>query len=85
MNTYWKMKLETNENVASPELIDTYNYALNNGATAAKISGAGGGGHMVLFTEFEKRHELITALKEREHGRVVPFKFVKHGVDVWRQ
>jgi len=85
MNTYWKMKLETNENVASPELIDTYNYALNNGATAAKISGAGGGGHMVLFTEFEKRHELITALKEREQGRVVPFKFVKHGVDVWRQ
>ena len=85
MNTYWKMKLETNENVASPELIDTYNYALNNGATAAKISGAGGGGHMVLFTEFEKRHELITALKKRGQGRVVPFKFVKHGVDVWRQ
>ena len=85
MNTYWKMKLETNENVASPELIDTYNYALRNGATAAKISGAGGGGHMVLFTEFEKRHELITALKERGMGRVVPFKFVKYGVDVWRQ
>ena len=84
MNTYWKMKLDTNENVASAELIDTYNYALRNGATAAKISGAGGGGHMVLFTEFERRHELITALKEKE-GRVVPFKFVKHGVDVWRQ
>ena len=85
MNTYWRMKLETNENVASPELIDTYDYALSNGATAAKISGAGGGGHMVLFTEFEKRHELITALKERGMGRVVPFKFVKYGVDVWRQ
>jgi galactokinase/mevalonate kinase-like predicted kinase len=39
---------------------------------------------MVLFTEFERRHELITALKEKD-GRVVPFKFVKHGVDVWRQ
>jgi len=85
METYWKMKLETNENVASPELIDTYDYALSNGATAAKISGAGGGGHMVLFTEFEKRHQLITALKKRKMGRVVPFKFVKHGVDVWRQ
>ena len=85
MNTYWKMKLDTNENVASPELIDTYDYALCNGATAAKISGAGGGGHMVLFTEYEKRHHLITALKKRKQGRVVPFKFVKHGVDVWRQ
>ena len=85
METYWKSKLETNPHVASPEILDAYEFALQNGATAAKISGAGGGGHMVLFTEFEKRHELITALKEREHGRVVPFKFVKHGVDVWRQ
>ena len=84
MNTYWKMKLETNENVASGELIDAYNFALQNGATGAKISGAGGGGHMILFTNFEKRHQLITALKKRKLGRVVPFKFVKHGVDVWR-
>jgi len=84
METYWRSKLETNPHVASPEILDAYNYALQNGATGAKISGAGGGGHMVLFTEFERRHELITALKEKE-GRVVPFKFVKHGVDVWRQ
>jgi len=84
METYWRSKLETNPHVASPEILDAYEYALQNGATGAKISGAGGGGHMVLFTEFERRHELITALKEKE-GRVVPFKFVKHGVDVWRQ
>ncbi len=84
METYWKMKLETNVNVASPEILDSYNFALQNGATAAKISGAGGGGHMILFTKFEKRHELISALEGKE-GRVVPFKFVNHGVDVWRQ
>ena len=84
MNTYWKMKLETNENVASAELIEAYNFALQNGATGAKISGAGGGGHMILFTNFDNRHQLITALEKRKFGRVVPFKFVKHGVDLWR-
>ena len=84
MNTYWKMKMETNENVASPELIDAYNFALQNGATGAKISGAGGGGHMILFTNFDKRHQLITSLENRKIGKVVPFKFVKHGVDLWR-
>jgi len=84
METYWRMKLETNPNVASPEILDSYDYARKNGATAAKISGAGGGGHMVLFTEFEERHKLISALKKKE-GRVVPFKFVNHGVHVWRQ
>ena len=84
METYWRNKLETNPHVASQEILDSYKFALQNGATAAKISGAGGGGHMVLFTEFEKRHQLISALEERE-GRVVPFKFVNHGVDVWRQ
>ena len=84
METYWRNKLETNPHVASPEILDSYNFALQNGATAAKISGAGGGGHMVLFTEFEKRHQLVSALEAKE-GRVVPFKFVNHGVDVWRQ
>ena len=84
MNTYWKNKIQTNKNVASPELLDSYEFALQNGAKAAKISGAGGGGHMILFTDFERRHELISALKKRKIGRVVPFKFVKHGVDVWR-
>jgi D-glycero-alpha-D-manno-heptose-7-phosphate kinase len=85
MNEYWDLKLKTNSKVGSLSLIDTYEYAMKNGATAAKISGAGGGGHMVLFTEFENRHRLITALKKRETGRIVPFKFVKHGVDVWIQ
>ena len=84
METYWKNKLETNPHVASPEILDAYEFALQNGCTAAKISGAGGGGHMVLFTKFEDRHKLISALKDKP-GRVVPFKFVNHGVDVWRQ
>ena len=84
METYWRNKLETNPHVASPEILDAYEFALQNGASAAKISGAGGGGHMVLFTEFEKRHQLVSALEGKE-GRVVPFKFVNQGVDVWRQ
>lgn len=84
MNKYWRFKLETSSKVGSPEILDTYEYSIKNGATAAKISGAGGGGHIILFTEFEERHRLITALKQRSVGRIVPFKFVKHGVDVWR-
>lgn len=85
MNDYWNLKLKTSDKIGSNELVDVYDYALQNGATAAKISGAGGGGHMILFTEFENRHRLITALNRRNTGKVVPFKFVKHGVDVWRQ
>lgn len=85
MNDYWNLKLKTSSKVGSPELIDTYDFAMQNGASAAKISGAGGGGHMILFTNFEERHKLISALKKRTQGRIVPFKFVKHGVDTWRQ
>lgn len=85
MNDYWNLKLKTSDKIGSYELIETYNYALQNGADAAKISGAGGGGHMILFTEFENRHRLVSALNKRENGKIVPFKFVKHGVDVWRQ
>lgn len=83
MNRYWKLKLKTSDKIGSDNLIEVYDYALSNGATAAKISGAGGGGHMVLFTKFENRHKLITALNNRDSGRVVPFKFVKDGVRIW--
>jgi len=85
MNDYWNLKLKTSNQIGSKELIDVYDYAIRNGATAAKISGAGGGGHMILFTEFENRHTLLTSLNSRDSGRVVPFKFVNNGVDVWRQ
>jgi D-glycero-alpha-D-manno-heptose-7-phosphate kinase len=85
MNEYWTHKLKTSSKVANAKMLDVYDFAMKNGATAAKISGAGGGGHMIFFTDFERRHKLLTALKEIPDGRVVPFKFVKHGVDVWRQ
>lgn len=85
MNEYWNLKLKTSDKIGSEELVEVYDYALQNGANAAKISGAGGGGHMILFTEFENRHRLVSALNSRENGKIVPFKFVKHGVDVWRQ
>ena len=84
MNDYWSLKLKTSDKIGSDELMEVYDFALQNGATAAKISGAGGGGHMILFTEFENRHRLISSLNKRNTGKVVPFKFVKHGVDVWR-
>jgi D-glycero-alpha-D-manno-heptose-7-phosphate kinase len=84
MNDYWNLKLKTSDKIGSDELMEVYEYSLQNGATAGKISGAGGGGHLILFTEFENRHRLISALNKRETGKVVPFKFVKHGVDVWR-
>ena len=41
MNQYWNLKLKTSSKATSPELLETYEYALQNGATAAKISGAG--------------------------------------------
>lgn len=85
MNDYWQLKLKTSDKIGSDELIEVYDYSLQNGATAGKISGAGGGGHLILFTQFENRHHLISSLNKRKTGKVVPFKFVKHGVDVWRQ
>lgn len=84
MNDYWNLKLKTSDKIGTDDLVNVYNYALQNGATAAKISGAGGGGHMILFTEFENRHKIISALNKRETGKIVPFKFVNNGVYVWR-
>ena len=85
LNEGWQYKKTLASKITNNEIDDWYSVARESGAIGGKISGAGGGGHMVLFTEFENRHKLITALKDKGVGRVVPFKFVKHGVDVWRQ
>ena len=110
MIAYWESKLETNPDVATLEIKQTYRWIRYWGAKAAKISGAGGGGHMVLFTTYEDRQKLINNLPpegammrgpemllpkdspERiavlqlpPGGKIVPFKFVDNGVEVWQQ
>jgi len=57
--------------------------AFANGARAAKVSGAGGGGFMMFLGDPERRIGLIRALLA-EGGSILDFHFTKQGATSWR-
>jgi D-glycero-alpha-D-manno-heptose-7-phosphate kinase len=57
--------------------------ALAAGATGLKISGAGGGGFMMIAVEPNRRYDVVRAL-EPLGGRFFGFTFVEQGVQAWK-
>ena len=54
----------------------------SNGAIAAKLSGAGGGGFLFLFVPFDKKFEVILCLKEIG-GEVMNLTLAMNGAEAW--
>ena len=54
-----------------------------NGGKAAKISGAGGGGFMMITCDPKRRFELVEALKNTNKGEVLIVNFTKRGTEAW--
>lgn len=78
----WNAKKRTSSSISNPHIEKVETTALENGAKALKLSGAGGGGFMMMFIEPERRMDLTRAL-ESLGGNVVRFQFVNHGVQAW--
>ena len=67
----------------SNEVIDhIYDTAMNAGAIGGKISGAGGGGFMMFFTEKTNRYNVVKAL-EILGGVVKHYEFTHNGLFTW--
>jgi len=72
----WELKKQLASNVSNPEIDKMYNLAIEGGATGAKISGAGGGGFLLVYCERDKQDYLRKSLKEY---RELPFLLEKYG------
>jgi D-glycero-alpha-D-manno-heptose-7-phosphate kinase len=70
------MKKQLASNVTNPEIDKMYDLAMAGGALGAKISGAGGGGFLLVYCERDKQDSLRRSLgKYRE----LPFLLEKYG------
>lgn len=78
----WEEKKKTSNIVTNKELEETINYAFANGAEAVKLSGAGGGGFVLVYCNPINRQKVSDALKQRG-GIVFPVSFAKHGAVSW--
>lgn len=79
----WLAKKQTASVISNPHIEETYNYIMKNGGIAAKISGAGGGGFMMIWCDPKDRYSLIKALKNRQEGKTKIINFVDYGTQAW--
>lgn len=78
----WENKKKTSSIVSNKDLEQTINYALENGADSVKVSGAGGGGFLMIYCDPFNRQKLIYAM-EKLPGKLYPVKFAKNGAESW--
>jgi D-glycero-alpha-D-manno-heptose-7-phosphate kinase len=79
----WENKKRSATSVANTEIDAIYDTAIEAGAFAGKVSGAGGGGFMWFFVPTEKRMNVTRALNG--FGRLVSnCHFTKYGTQAWR-
>ncbi len=79
----WERKKATARTVSNPHIEEIHSAACAAGASAGKVSGAGGGGFMMFFVSPDRRMEVSRALS-RFDGQVSNCHFTKHGTQAWR-
>ncbi len=75
----WQAKRSLSDLVSNPEVDQMYETARKAGAVGGKVTGAGGGGFMLLFVPPERQH----AVREALSGQIcVPFSFEFNGSQI---
>ena len=83
MRLGWENKKRSAKTVSNHHIEQVYKTAMDSGARAGKVSGAGGGGFMMFFVPPEKRMDVSRALGQFD-GNVSNCHFTKHGTQAWR-
>lgn len=83
MREGWENKKRSARTVSNPLIDEIYQSAMDAGALAGKVSGAGGGGFMMFFVPPERRMEVIRTLNRFE-GQVSNCHFTGNGAQAWR-
>ena len=78
----WVHKKRMAKQISNREIDTLYETAQKHGAVGGKITGAGGGGYMFLYCEFDKKHIVAEEL-EKLGGQVVEFTFDNRGLQTW--
>ena len=83
MRLGWDNKKRSAKTVSNSHIDNIYDSAIQAGALAGKVSGAGGGGFMLFFVPTEKRMDVIRNLNSFG-GQVSNCHFTKHGAQAWK-
>ena len=83
LGSAWEDKKKMAGAITNDMIQQAFTVAKEAGAVSGKVSGAGGGGFLMLMVPPTRKTELEAALS-RLPGKVVPFQFTPKGVYVWK-
>lgn len=84
MKVAWENKKKSAKSISTPYIENIFNSAINAGALAGKVSGAGGGGFMMFFVPTEHRMDVIRELNKVNGGQVSNCHFTTLGTQAWK-
>jgi D-glycero-alpha-D-manno-heptose-7-phosphate kinase len=79
LDTGWQLKKTLASKISNGEIDGFYQSAIEAGALGGKITGAGGGGFMLLYCPRKKQHSVRAALRELQE---LPFHLEPDGSKV---
>jgi len=83
LNSAWEAKRRISAKISNPMIEEMYAEARKCGALGGKITGAGGGGFILFYCQFENKLKVAEALKGM--GAIPKeFAFEGHGLQTWR-
>ncbi len=78
----WEFKKQFADTISTSYIDELYAEARKAGAIGGKIAGAGGGGYMMLYCPFDKKHKVSERLTQLG-GKVINFRFDPLGLQTW--
>ena len=78
----WESKKKASSVITNEKLEQVYHYAMQHGARAGKVSGAGGGGFFMFFVDIPRKPDFVRDM-ESYGGKVIIPKFVENGSEAW--
>jgi D-glycero-alpha-D-manno-heptose-7-phosphate kinase len=79
----WIDKKQMALSISNTDIDNVFEVAMEAGAIAGKVSGAGGGGFIMFVVDPVKRIRLLKALRQQP-GHVVDFRFSEGGAHGWK-
>jgi D-glycero-alpha-D-manno-heptose-7-phosphate kinase len=79
LHAAWQAKRSLSAKVSNSDVDDLYNRAISAGAIGGKLTGAGGGGFLLLFAPPDKQEQVKEQLNDLIY---VPFKFEFSGSQI---
>jgi D-glycero-alpha-D-manno-heptose-7-phosphate kinase len=79
----WLEKKKLSPLITNDLIDEAYDLAMQCGAVGGKVTGAGGGGYILFYCDFTRKHRVAEAL-EKLGASVTEFSFERRGLTTWR-